>query len=337
MEDKNKDMLPMQMMIRELNRESDDFIETIYSILPTDSEYWKILGIIDSKKDILAFGNDSKILGRLFEIIVEPYLETVAEKLQLKLSTPSKQTIYPDFIFTNPSSRRKIALDIKTTYRRSDTATYSFTGGSFTSYLRDGKKNIEGKYEDYDKHYILGFVYTRTSNPTTGKFNIKDLENVIPAYTDVEFFVQEKYKIVGDKKGSGNTDNIGTVSYSSVEDFKLGMGPFAFLGSEICDDYWRGYPKNTEIKPIKDRIKEEKNKLKAKVLDKKELKTKIQEIEKRIFEEAIENNEIKFLNLEQYINHKKNTTPTESAVLEENYNKYKEYLNLVKNEDGPTS
>jgi len=56
---------------------------------------------------------------------------------------------------------------------------------------------------------------------------------------DFEFFVQEKYKIAIDRPGSGNTKNIGSVT--NIEALKSGKGPFAELGEEVFDDYWKFY------------------------------------------------------------------------------------------------
>ena len=69
-------------------------------------------------------------------------------------------------------------------------------------------------------------------------------ENVIePPFTNVEYFIQEKYKIGGDKPGSGNTENIGTIHSNNINDFKEGKGMFSTLGNAIFEDYWRGFPK----------------------------------------------------------------------------------------------
>ena len=57
------------------------------------------------------------------------------------------------------------------------------------------------------------------------------------------FFIQEKYRICGESKGSGNTDNIGTISSNKLEPFIFGAGPFSFLGPEVFHDYWVNYPR----------------------------------------------------------------------------------------------
>jgi len=56
---------------------------------------------------------------------------------------------------------------------------------------------------------------------------------------DVEFIVQEKYKIASDKPGSGNTKNIG--SAKKIEQIRTGAGIFSEYGMSVFDDYWMYY------------------------------------------------------------------------------------------------
>ena len=74
-------------------------------------------------------------------------------------------------------------------------------------------------------------------------FDIKDLGKLPVPYKDVEVFVQEKYKISGDKPGSGNTENIGSFKTNRMEYLVNGEGPFFGLGIDIYEDYWAGYKK----------------------------------------------------------------------------------------------
>ena len=55
--------------------------------------------------------------------------------------------------------------------------------------------------------------------------------------------IQEKYKIAGDKPGSGDTENIGSFSTRNISDLAAGNGPFRELGQDIFDIYWKYYPK----------------------------------------------------------------------------------------------
>lgn len=120
--------------------------------------------------------------------------------------------------------------------------------------MRNGTKNISGNYSDYEKHYILGVVYTRESNPFKGKTELKNLNSITPAYSHVEYFVQEKYRICGDKKGSGNTDNIGTIKANTIKPFIYGAGPFTFLGKDIFLEYWRNHPRYSDTNKTKSEL-----------------------------------------------------------------------------------
>ena len=54
---------------------------------------------------------------------------------------------------------------------------------------------------------------------------------------------KEKYKISGDKPGSGNTENIGSFKTNKMEYLINGEGPFSELGVDVYEDYWTGYKK----------------------------------------------------------------------------------------------
>lgn len=225
---------------------TDEVIESIKKHIPKDNSFWEVLGFINKNSEVLTFGNDSKIIGRLFEILLSNSLNEVAKDLGFEFHENLKQTVYPDFYFIKPDGR-KIAIDVKTTYRgfcpAGNVKSFAFTAGSFTSFMRgDGTKNIVGNYSDYDKHYIIGVLYSRETNPTKGKLQLSNLQEIIPPYKDPEIFVQEKFRICGEKKGSGNTDNIGTIKDSSIEPFIGGFGPFAFLGIDAFNSYWSNYP-----------------------------------------------------------------------------------------------
>lgn len=202
-------------------------------------------GILDSSNLIHTLGTDSKIIGRIFEMYAQPVLESIAKKHQLILNTPESQTTYPDFILMkSESDPNKIAIDIKTTYIDNDQSTIKFTLGSFGSYMRNNTKNIKYKYTDYYKHYVIGFVYKRNGKAQESQvISYNDRGDIIFPFYEVRYFIQEKYKIAGDKPGSGNTENIGSFSTKDFQDLKIGRGPFSSLGQEVFDIYWKYYPK----------------------------------------------------------------------------------------------
>lgn len=233
-----------------MKKYTDEIIQEIEKELPKTDKEWELLGFVNEAQSVYTFGHDSKIIGRLFEVISEPVLQRVADKLNLSLKFSLSQTVYPDFYFENERGRR-IAIDIKSTYRRNRN---SFTQGSFTSYLRDNTKNIDGNYSLYDKHYIIMFLYDREEHPSAGVYTTGDLSKIVAAYKNVEVAVMEKYRVGGDKPGSGNTDNIGTFRSKDFEAFSYGAGPFSFLGKDVYENYWRNYPRNTLSREDKSKL-----------------------------------------------------------------------------------
>ena len=208
----------------------------------------EIVGFIDRKGDIYTVGSDSKILGRLFEILAKPILQRVADRLHMELHESPKQTIYPDFWLSNDNNQEqgRIAIDIKTTYRKTANSKLSYTLGSYTSFLRNGTKNIVGDYSMYKLHLIIGFVYSRNEDYTAMVVPFSKASQIPSPVTDVKYFVAEKYKIAGEKPGSGNTANIGTFPAKNMQDFVDEKGPFAFLGNDVFEDYWNNYPTPSE-------------------------------------------------------------------------------------------
>lgn len=204
----------------------------------------EIVGFVNRKGGIYTVGSDSKIIGRLFEVLTQPLLQNVADKLNMTLNSSPRQTIYPDFWLSNKnnSDNDRIAIDIKTTYRRKPGSKFGFTLGSYTSFLRNGTKNIAGNYNMYKYHLIIGYVYTRNNDYNTEVVPFSKIDNIKPPVLDIQSFVAEKYKISGEKPGSGNTANIGTISSPNIDDFINEKGPFSLLGNEVFEDYWQNYP-----------------------------------------------------------------------------------------------
>lgn len=131
-------------------------------------------------------------------------LQEIADENEgYELKKPQSQTEYPDYYYECPDGKR-IAVDIKTTYPDSHKKTIKYTLGSYTSYLQDKTKNINGTYDDYKAHYVIGFVYDRLSNNdgVILPYSKENLDGIEPAYGNVHVWVQEKYKIVGLIEGS---------------------------------------------------------------------------------------------------------------------------------------
>lgn len=225
-----------------------DFISEFKKKIKENNYNWEVSALASTDGKYYSLGSDSKLIGRIFELISQNILKEIAEENGYILLPSPKQTVYPDFTFMkNEDDKEKIAVDIKTTYRNfkrnGEPSGYVFTLGSYASFMRDGKKNISFPYNEYAHHYVICFLYTRNEKANEGQvYNGSELDSIPVPYKDVKVFVQEKYKIAGEKPGSGNTENIGSFKTNRMDYLINGEGPFSELGLEVFEDYWSGYP-----------------------------------------------------------------------------------------------
>lgn len=200
-------------------------------------------GIVDKAGTVYPLGTDTKVLSTIFELISRPAIYKVAKQLGLQVREPSVQNHYPDFtLMTSEDDQNKIAIDVKTTYRR-DNGTFGFTLGSYTSFIREGneRKNIVYPFNEYAEHWVLGFVYDRLATKKAAaehSFRVDQIKDIPLPFENVDVFVQEKWRISSDRAGSGNTTNIGSIT-GTIEDFREGRG--VFHSEEEFLQYWRGY------------------------------------------------------------------------------------------------
>jgi ABC-type enterochelin transport system permease subunit len=80
-----------------------------------------------------------------------------------------------------------------------DSKISGFKLGVFTAYLRDRKsnKNIMYSYEQYDKHYIIGIIYSKSTAKIDEikVYKLDNLKSIQSVIKDFDFIVQEQYKI----------------------------------------------------------------------------------------------------------------------------------------------
>lgn len=207
-----------------------------------DNEEWTVKGFIDVFKNIYTVSADTKVISKVLELMLFPIIAVFAKRYNLRMELAEYQNHYLDITFICPDGSM-YALDIKSSYRTKDNKVNGFTLGAFTGYFRDRKttKNITHPYNQYDKHFVLGIIYSKQKKKIDEKkiYTIDELDEILSVIYDFEFLVQEKYKIASDKPGSGNTKNIGSVK--RIEDLKNGCGPFSKVGINIFDDYWMYY------------------------------------------------------------------------------------------------
>ena len=154
-----------------------------------------------------------------------------------------EQNFYPDITFKDREGNL-YAVDLKTSYRKDDEHINGMTLGAFTGYFRDrnSTKNITRPYtyNSYCAHIVLGIIYSPLKNvDECNNYALEELDEIKSVVKDIQFFVQEKWRLAIDRPGSGNTKNIG--STNKISDLLNGNGVFSELGEEVFDDYWKHY------------------------------------------------------------------------------------------------
>ena len=83
---------------------------------------YSLCGVVDRRARVYPLGSDTKVISTLFEIVTRQAVATYAESMGLRFVEPTKQNHYPDFtLMNNEEDSEKIALDVKTTYRKERT------------------------------------------------------------------------------------------------------------------------------------------------------------------------------------------------------------------------
>ena len=251
----------------------DGFVKGLVNYVAGEDGQWTVKGFIDIFKNIYTISPDTKIVSKILEIHLFPRILQFAQDNGYSLVLAEHQNWYPDISFVkkdNPSI--KFAVDLKTTYRDPDFPGHvnCFTLGSHGTYFRDraSPKNIQFPYAQYLGHFCLGIIYSRVKAndlDETEVLCVRELEekgekqehkykvttvdslrSIASVITDIQFFTCEKWRLASDKQGSGNTANIGSITY--IDDILAGNGVFAHLGEEWFDEYWMNYGVTTMIK-----------------------------------------------------------------------------------------
>ncbi|MFA7083947.1 MAG: type II restriction endonuclease [Arcobacteraceae bacterium] len=128
-----------------------------------DSTDWAVKGFIDYYKNIYSISTDTKVISKIIELMIFPKILEFAQRNNLKLKLAPHQNYYPDITFID-SVGKKYAVDLKSTYRMTSSKVNGMTLGAFTGYFRNRKsnKNTLYPYDEYNKHYVFGIIYSRT-------------------------------------------------------------------------------------------------------------------------------------------------------------------------------
>lgn len=241
------------------------FVSRMQDFVSTDHGEWTVKGFIDIYRNIYTISIDTKIISKILEIHLFPQILQLAEEQRYSIVLAEHQNWYPDLSFVNQSDPRiKFAVDLKTTYRDPKFPGHvnGFTLGSHGAYFRDrtSSKNIQFPYGTYLGHFCLGIIYSRANTDDIAETEIihvqelgdvtrldsespvrmvEDLRSITSVIKEFQFFVCEKWQLASDRRGSGNTANIGSIT--AIEDIVKGNGIFAKLGEDWFDEYWMNY------------------------------------------------------------------------------------------------
>lgn len=228
-----------EQFLQKLQAHTESFAKAV----ATNEGEWIVKGFIDVYRRIYTISVDTKIISKVLELLLFPMFVEFAKTHGLQIELCPQQNFYPDLTFTHEKTRRKFAVDIKSTYRTSQTEVNGMTLGAFTGYFRkrDSNKNTLYPYNQYAGHLVLGVIYSKCNEVADERkqFTLEDLPKIPSVVKDFRFFAQPKYRIASSRPGSGNTKNIGSVV--KTEQLVNGTGPFASLGEEVYDDYWMFY------------------------------------------------------------------------------------------------
>lgn len=205
---------------------------------------WHIKGVLNGKGNLYTLSDDTKLISKVFELVSFPIITKALEPHIQKWETEERQTVYPDLtVILHGAAPNKIAIDIKSTYRRDHELVAGFTLGSYTAYLRPPyTKNIRYPYTNYREHWIVGFIYSRVSGVKPEVSHVDKADQVVAPIRDVELVVHEKWRLASDRPGSGNTTNIGSIR--EVSALREGRGIFTRFGERgrnVFEDYWRNF------------------------------------------------------------------------------------------------
>lgn len=228
-----------EIFLQALQAEANTFTQAV----ATESGDWIVKGFIDIYRRVFTLSVDTKVVSKVLDLLLYPSFARFAETHSFDLQLSPQQNFYPDLTFVSRTDGTKFAVDIKSTYRISETRVSGLTLGAFTGYFRNrgSAKNTLYPYSQYAGHFVLGVVYSQaeTAIDERQQYALDELERIPSVIRSFVFFAQPKYRIASTAPGSGNTKNIGSVA--TLADLLNGTGSFAAFGEEVYDDYWIYY------------------------------------------------------------------------------------------------
>lgn len=197
---------------------------------------WEVVGLLLEDQSVIDVPSDSRAISAIFEELVVERIKPIARRYRCVLEEGGGRE-YPDITLRDiPGFKGKIAIDVKTSRKKSANTIGGFTIGTYLGYFRTPDKKvgtIRYPYGDYAQHWTVGLCYEferyeeKVGDVVEKKFRI----------TDIEVIIQEKWRIASRRTGSGTTKHIRSIT--NIGDLKAGRG--AFRSQEEFLEYWRDY------------------------------------------------------------------------------------------------
>jgi hypothetical protein len=193
---------------------------------------WDVKGILLGNGEVIPVPAESRAVTAILQSIAVSEIDSWAKKKGINFEDLVFETRgYPDAALTGgPLGDKLIALDIKSARHIANDKVSRMTLGTYDGYFLhpNEMKLYQGRrcYNDYDEHWVIGFIYDWRPDQETSR--MVDI---------LEILVTQKWQIASTLSGSGDTANMGAVD--SLSRLRNDRGDFS--SEEEFEKYWRSY------------------------------------------------------------------------------------------------
>ncbi len=197
---------------------------------------WEVIGLLLEDQTVIDVPSDSRAISAIFEDLVIARIKPIAEKYGCVFERGGGRE-YPDVTLRDiPGLEGKIAIDVKTSRKKSSNTIGGFTIGTYLGYFRNPNAKvgtIRYPYGDYVQHWIIGICYNFETYEEIHGGVVEEKFRI----TDLDVIIQEKWRIASKQTGSGTTKHIRSIT--NINALKSGQGEFN--SREKFLQYWRNY------------------------------------------------------------------------------------------------
>jgi len=149
---------------------------------------WEVVGLLLEDQRVIDVPSDSRAISAIFEQLVVERIKPLAEKYDCILEEGGGRE-YPDITLRDILGMEgKIAIDIKTSRKKSPNNIGGFTIGTYLGYFRTPDQKvgtIRYPYGDYIQHWIVGLCYNfdtyeeQVADVVKKRFHITDIDVIV--------------------------------------------------------------------------------------------------------------------------------------------------------------